>query len=244
MIDELLRRHEGHVTRLMLNRAQKANALSAVLVEALLDAVEYASTDGTRLLVLEGAGEHFCAGFDFTACQDESDGDLALRFIRIETLLQELYHAPFETLVFAHGRNFGAGADLVAACSIRVTAPGTTFRMPGLRFGVVLGTRRLAHRIGAGRARAVLSATRTFDADEALAMAFITRVAARDEWPALTEAARAESDLLSPNAAAALRRQTVTDSRAEDMAALALSVARPGLKERIRRYRESTANRK
>ncbi len=241
MSDELLRKHEGHVTRLTLNRAQKANALSAALVEALLDAVEYASTDGTRLLVLEGAGEHFCAGFDFTGYQDETDGDLALRFIRIETLLQEIYHAPFETLVLAHGRNFGAGADLVAACSIRVAAPGTTFRMPGLRFGVVLGTRRLAHRIGADRARAVLSATRTFDADEALAMAFITRVAARDEWPALAEAARAESELLSPNAAAALRRQTVNDSRAEDMAALALSVARPGLKERIRRYRESAA---
>lgn len=242
--DELVRKHEGHVTRLTLSRAHKANALSAALVESLLDAVEYASTDGTRLLILEGAGDHFCSGFDFTAHQDESDGDLALRFIRIEILLQEIYHAPFETLVFAHGRIFGAGADLVAACSNRVAAPGTTFRMPGLRFGVVLGTRRLAHRVGADQARAVLSASRTFDADEALAMGFVTRVAAGSEWPQLAEAARAESEVLSPNAAAALRRQTVIDSRAEDMAALALSVSRPGLKERIRRYRESTANQK
>jgi enoyl-CoA hydratase len=244
MSDELTRKHEGHVTRLTLSRPQKANALSAALVEALIDAVEYACTDGTRLLVLDGAGEHFCAGFDFTGYQDESEGDLALRFIRIETLLQEIYHAPFETLSSAHRSTCGAVADLVAACSIRVAAPGATFRMPGLRFGVVLGTRRLTHRIGADAARAVLSAARTFDADEALRTHFITRVAARDEWPAVADAVRAESDLLSPNAAAALRRQTVTDSRAEDMAALALSVARPGLKERMRRYRESTAKQK
>ncbi len=162
MNDELIRKHEGHVTHLTLNRPQKANALSASLVEALLDAVEYAGSDGTRLLILDGAGDHFCAGFDFTAYLDQSEGDLALRFIRIETLLQQLYHAPFETLVLAHGKIFGAGADLVACCSVRVAAPGTTFRMPGLRFGVVLGTRRLAHRIGADKAREILSASRAF----------------------------------------------------------------------------------
>ena len=51
MSEELVRRHEGRVTRLPLNRAQKANALSATLVEALIDAVDYACSDGTRLLI-------------------------------------------------------------------------------------------------------------------------------------------------------------------------------------------------
>ena len=113
MNEELLRSHDGHVTRLTLNRPQKANALSASLVEALLDAVEYAATDGTRLLILDGAGPHFCAGFDFTDIQTQSEGDLALRFIRIETLLQALYHAPQETLALAHCRVYGAGAYIV-----------------------------------------------------------------------------------------------------------------------------------
>ncbi len=240
MDDELIRKHEGHVTHLTLNRPQKANALSASLVEALLNAVEYAYTDGTRLMILDGAGAHFCSGFDFTDYQQSSEGDLALRFIRIETLLQQLYHAPFETLVFAHGRNFGAGADLIGCCGIRVAAPDATFRMPGLRFGVVLGTRRLAHRIGADHARAVLSASRAFDADEALGIGFITRVAPQLEWAALVAAARADSELLTPGAAAALHRQTVINSRAEDMGALANSVSAPGLKERIRLFRESS----
>lgn len=238
MIDELVRKHEGHVTRLTLNRPQKANALSAPLVEALIDAADYAGTDGTRLLILDGAGSHFCAGFDFTDYQESSDGDLALRFIRIEVLLQTLHHAPYETLAFSHGRVFGAGADLVASCGMRVATPQAAFRMPGLRFGVVLGTRRFAARVGADKARDILSASRTFDAEEAFEAGFITRVAAPTEWSVIAAAARSQCERLSAPASAALHRLTISDTRAEDMAALARSVTTPGLKERIRVFRE------
>jgi len=239
MNGELIRRQEGYVTRLTLNRPQKANALSPSLVEAMLDAVEHACTDDTRLVILDGAGPHFCAGFDFTGYQEASDEELALRFIRIEMLLQRLHHAPFETLSLAHGRNFGAGADLVCACGIRVAAPGATFRMPGLRFGVVLGTRRLAHRIGTDAARDILAASRQFDAEEALRLRFLTHIVQQSEWPAAVSAAETKCELLGPVAAAALRRQTLPDTREDDMAALARSVSIPGLKERIRLFRES-----
>ena len=239
MSDELTRRHNGHLTRLTLNRPGKANALSATLVEALLDAVDYARTDGTRLLVLDGAGNHFCAGFDFTGYQDQSEGDLALRFIRIETLLQALHHAPFETLALAHGKIFGAGADLVTACGIRVAAPGTTFRMPGLRFGVVLGTQRLAHRVGADHARSILSASRTFGCDEALGINFITEISEPAQWVGIVQRAQAHCEQLTPAASAALHRQTTPDTRADDMNALARSVSVPGIKERMRLYRET-----
>lgn len=241
MSDDLLRHHDGHLTRLTLNRPGKANALSASLVEALLDAVDYAQGDGTRLLVLDGAGHHFCAGFDFTGYQDQSEGDLALRLIRIETLLQTLHHAPFETLALAHGKIFGAGADLVAACGIRVAAPGTTFRMPGLRFGVVLGTRRLAHRVGADHARSILSASRLFGCDEALGINFITEIAEPSQWSAIVQRAQADCEALSLAAATALHRQTTPDTRAGDMAALAHSVSVPGLIKRIRIFRENNS---
>jgi len=238
MTEALVRTHEGHVTRLTLNRPQKANALSAGLIEALLDAVESACGDGTRLLVLDGAGSHFCAGFDFTDYQSASDGDLALRFIRIEILLQALYHAPYHTLALAHGRTFGAGADLVACCGSRVATPDTSFRLPGLRFGVVLGTRRFANRVGADRAREILAASRSFGASEALEIGFLTGITPAGEWDGVVSAAREQAARLGATAAAALHRHTVIDTRSEDMAALACSVATPGLKERIRIFRE------
>lgn len=237
MQDLLIHMRDGPVTRLTLNRPQKANALSADLVEALIEALGNAHTDGTRMLVLDGNGPHFCAGFDFSGFEDSNDGTLALRFIRIETLLQQLYHAPFATLVLAHGKNFGAGADLVAACHTRIATPEASFRMPGLLFGVVLGTRRLANCLGADKARDTLLAARTLSADQGLQAGLLTSVAPRGEWAKIVTEHAANCALLSPDAAAALYRRIVPDTRTEDMAELARSVSVPGLKERIRHFR-------
>lgn len=234
-----IERRDG-LTRLTLNHPARANALDAELVEALIAAVDAAAGDGTRLLVLDGEGRHFCAGFDFTGFEDASEGDLVLRFIRIETLLQAVYHAPFQTLALAHGRNFGAGADLLAACNLRVASPEATFRMPGLRFGVVLGTRRLAHRVGAENARTLLIDTPTFDAVRALELGFVTRIADRDGWEAIVAGALAAARELPQTSAVGLNRLTVTDTRDADMAELARSVSVPGLKERIRAFRSAS----
>jgi enoyl-CoA hydratase/carnithine racemase len=229
---------DAAVTRLRLARPDKANALDAPLVDALLEAVRRAESDGTRLLVIEGEGKNFSAGFDFTGYESASPGDLLLRFVRIEQLLQAVYHAPFATLALAHGRNFGAGADLFLACGIRVAAPDATFRMPGLRFGVQLGTRRLAARIGADAARGFLAESRTLDADEAVETGFAHRVAAVDDWASIVTMEAGRAAQLAPAAAARLHAATLTDTRAADMADLVASVAEPGLADRIKAYRD------
>jgi enoyl-CoA hydratase len=238
MNSELLIEKSGAVTTLALNRPDKANALSGALVEALTAAVDAAHRDGTRLLVLKGNGRNFCAGFDFGGFEEASAGDLLLRFARIETLLQSVYHAPFATLALAHGKNFGAGVDLVLACGSRIAAPGAEFRMPGLKFGLQLGTRRLAARIGGDAARALLATSKTFGADAGLHIGFLQQIAAPGAWPELIQRAAAEAQQLSPAAAARLHAATVTDTRAADLADLVRSAIEPGLKERIREYRK------
>ncbi|MPY76183.1 MAG: enoyl-CoA hydratase/isomerase family protein [Alphaproteobacteria bacterium] len=233
------RRTADGVTRITLNRPEKANALDELMVAALLDAFAAAQTDGTRLLILDAAGKHFCAGFDLGNLDDCSDGDLLLRFVRVETALQALYHLPFPTLALAKGRAMGAGADLFAACGRRVAAPGTQFRMPGLAFGILLGTRRLAARIGVDAARRIQNETRTFDASEALALGFATDIAEEPDWPPFIDAATAAANTLAPEATAALFRATAPDTRAEDMADLSASASSPGLKQRIQAYRDA-----
>jgi enoyl-CoA hydratase len=229
----------GGVTRLVLSRADKANALDAALVDALLAAVDAAHRDGTRLLVIEGDGRNFSAGFDFGGYETAGHGELLLRFVRIEQLLQAVHHAPFATLALAHGRNFGAGADLFLACGIRVATQDATFRMPGLRFGIQLGTRRLAQRIGADNARAMLADSRTIGGQDAVALGFVHRIAPRDDWDSLVDMEGATAATLTPGAAARLHGATVADTRAADMADLVASVAEPGLAERIKAFRES-----
>lgn len=238
MNSELLIEKSAAVATLTLNRPDKANALDAALVDALAAAVETAHHDGTRLLVIAGKGRNFCAGFDFGGYELASEGDLLLRFARIELLLQALYHAPFATLALAQGRNFGAGADLVLACSRRVATPDAQFRMPGLKFGLQLGTRRLAARIGGDAARALLAAGKAFDADTALHLGFLQEIAVPGAWSALIERAAAEAQQLSPAAAARLHAATLSDTRAADLADLVRSAIEPGLKERISEYRK------
>lgn len=226
-----------HITRLTLNRPDKANALDATMVDALLAAVDNAAADGTRMLVLAGAGTHFCAGFDFTGIESQSEGDLLLRFVRIEQLLQALWHAPYATVAMSHGGAFGAGADLVCTCEQRIATPGSRFRMPGLRFGLALGTRRLTERIGPKYARLVLGASAVFDADEALRMRFIDSIVPHTQWPELIQTLYAAATGLSAGARATLNRLTAVDSRDADLADLVRSAAAPGLKARIQEFR-------
>ena len=233
---ELLSERRGATLELALNRPGKMNALSASLVDALLAAVEAAHGDGTRLLVLRGNGKNFSAGFDMAGYEQQSEGDLLLRFVRIEQLLQAVRHAPFDTLVLAHGRNFGAGVDLIGSCARRVSSAEATFRMPGLKFGLVLGTRVFAERVGQERARQVLQVSQTFNAAEAHAWGFLTEVAARDDWPAVVHAAESAAAALSPEAAARLFRVTAHDRRDADLAELVRSAAAPGIKARIAAY--------
>jgi len=240
MIEELKISREDAMTRLTLSRMEKSNALNPALTEALLGAFQAAALDGTRLIVVEGAGKSFCSGFDLSDFDDVSEGDLVYRLIRIETLLQTVFHSPVPTLALAHGRVFGAGADLFCACSQRIVAPGTKFRMPGLAFGIVLGTRRLMARIGPDAAREIQNACRTFDAEEAVEVNFATAGVGQSEWPATVTRAAESAIILPGESSAALFRITAPDTRAEDMAELVRSAGTPGLKDRIRAYREQT----
>ena len=233
---ELLVERRGTTLILTLDRPEKMNALSATLVEALLAEVENACRDGTRLLVLRGNGKNFSAGFDMGGYETQSEGDLVLRFIRIEQLLQAVRHAPFDTLVLAHGRNFGAGVDLICACARRVATADATFRMPGLRFGLVLGTRLFAERVGDTRARQVLHVSQTFAAPDASAWGFLTDVVAQDQWTAVVDEAGKAAAALPPEAAARLFRVTSPDHRDADLAELVRSAAVPGIKQRIAAY--------
>jgi enoyl-CoA hydratase/carnithine racemase len=211
-MSDLLVRKDESLTRLSLNRTAKANALDKDLVDALFNAVSAAYLDGTRLLVFQPGPKNLSAGFDFTGALDASDGDLLWRFVRIEQLLQAIFHAPFATMAIARGKNFGAGVDLFIACDIRVAEPETSFRMPGFRFGLQLGTRRLAQRIGNEAARALLAESKT--AEQAHAVA------------------------LSEDSVANLRAATVQDTRNVDMADLVSSITIPGVKSRIATYLE------
>ena len=219
------------VCTLTMSRPERGNALAPDLVEALLQALESTrADDGVHTVVLRGAGRHFCTGLDLSNLEDTSDGDLLWRLVRIEMLLSALWHAPIRTVAVAQGRAWGAGADLVVACEQRVVQPDTTLRFPGAQFGIVLGTRRLAQRMGSSAARAMVTEGGELDAPKALARGLATH-ALEPEWPS------PRVDTLTVAALhAATREAEGGDQRDADLAALVRSAARPGLQARMRRY--------
>ena len=236
---DLLVERNGPCVVLTLNRPEKRNALSSSLVDKLLETVEGASADGTtRLMVIKGKGKAMCSGFDFSGLEEHSDSDLAVRFIRLELLLQAIHHAPFSTLALVHGGCYGAGADLVAACGQRVACPeSSAFRLPGLNFGIVLGTRRLASSVGKDSSRRILEMSKVFKAPEATECGFVTDLVRPLEWDQVVEEATTAATSLPVGAQRAMLLQTCgLDTRDSDLAVLVRSATVPGLKNRIQDF--------
>lgn len=226
--------HEG-LRILTLDRPAVGNALDEKSVQALAAAVEDAGSDpGLHTLILRAEGRHFCTGFDLSDLENVEDGELLKRFVNIELLLAALWHCPLRTVAFGGGRAWGAGADLFACCDVRVAREDSTFCFPGVRFGLVLGTRRLASRLGEAEALRILTEGKVLAMDEALALGLASEGTALDfgSWLETLPSLVVEGET-----ARGLKQATREDQRDRDLASLVRSAARPGLKARILAYR-------
>lgn len=231
----------AHARLITLGQPDRANALSAGLVEALIAALEAARADGVKAVILAGDGKHFCAGFDFGGVEEAEEAAVADRFVRIETLLQMVRRSPFATVAVLQGAVFGAGADLAIACTWRVATPDARFRFPGFRFSVALGTRHLAATVGMDAARDILLANRVVGAEDALKLGLATHLAATKEAMRMAEAIVADIGDLDAWSIERILRLTALSTDEDDMADLVASVTRPGLHDRIARYRAAMA---
>ena len=237
MSSDLIERREGGTCRVTLNRPQSGNALSAALVTQLADVVDRCYEGGVDTLVLDGAGKFFCTGFDLSDLDGETDDSLLGRFVRIEVLLQRLHSAPFRTVAIARGRAMGAGADLFAACRVRIIDGDAAFSFPGASgFGLVLGTRRLAAIVGVAAARDWIVSGRVVGAREALGSELATDMSPPGESGARWAAVGRPVDLQTAAALRVALGEHAPERDRQDLALLVESAARPGLKQRIAAY--------
>jgi enoyl-CoA hydratase/carnithine racemase len=224
--------------RISLNRPKVGNALGPSMVDELDRAVDRAHDAGARMIVFEGAGKHMCTGFDLSELDKCSDGDILLRFVCIEHLLQKIYASPVVTAAIGSGRVCGAGADIFAACDRRIGLPDASFAFPGSGFGLILGTRRLAARIGRETARRILLEGAELPVETAAEIGLVTdRCSVADVEDLLARMA-VTAARLDPITVAALHTKTISRDDDADLAALVNSASRPNLKERIEAYRQ------
>lgn len=232
---DLICTREDDVLLLTLNRGSKANSLTPTLVEDLITALD--QPDNVRMAVIRGEGKHFCAGFDLSDISELSDGDLLWRFVRIELLLQKIYHSPFPIVALGHGQIVGAGADLFVACWHRVAAPCVKLKMPGWNFELALGSGRLAALIGQDAARDMLIDTRSISAEQAREIGLASDLIEKEGWEDLVTTLAARARALPTEATTNMLALTGSKNAELDLAALVRSAARPGLKARVEKYR-------
>lgn len=234
----------GDVMTITLNRPDKLNAFNAELVENLHTALKDAKNKNMRAVIFRGHGKGFSGGFDLSTIDQSTDGDLLLRFVRVEQLLQAVYHAPFTTIALVHGPCYGAAADLVVACHQRIASQDARFRMPGVQFGLVLGTRRLTNIVGANNAQKLLVREKPFGADEALATGFINTLCEQDKWQDTIDNHLTHVRPIAPETLTQIASRMTYDTRSDDLSALVQSVTQSSIKSRILAYLETMNNKR
>ncbi|MEU9993593.1 enoyl-CoA hydratase/isomerase family protein [Streptomyces sp. NPDC048045] len=216
---------EGRVLRVQLDRPDKGNALSSRILSELLQVLNHLEDDRTiRVMVLSGAGEHFCQGGDrseFMALieEDPSGGALHAYGDKAVRVCEALERSKVMTIARLHGDVIGAGIGLAVFCDLRVGAANCRFRMPEVALGLppawggILD--RLQAEAGQASVRELLLTADQFDAERAKNMSILQKVVPLDDlddsivhWvkPALRRdptAMRMTKDMLNARANAA-----------------------------------------
>lgn len=178
----------GGLRRIVLDRPDKANALTGPMLEAVRDAALEAGS--ARVLVLTGAGRVFSAGADLEAVG---------RGLATSPLWEEVSAAiaafPGLSIAALNGSAAGGALGMVLAADLRVAVPAARIFYPVMKLGHLpqpSDPGRLAALVGPARAKLILMAGARIDVHEALAMGLLDRVA---EDPG-TEAETLAADVL------------------------------------------------
>jgi enoyl-CoA hydratase len=161
--------HDGGVATVRLERPEAANALDRTLWRELRDTFTALDADpGVRVVVLAGAGKHFCAGIDLSMlgeiqgmAPDGADPGRAREALRrlildLQDVLTTVERCRVPVLAAIQGVCVGAGLDLAVACDLRYATPRTKFSLKEVDMGLAADVgvlQRLPHIIGEGRTR-------------------------------------------------------------------------------------------
>lgn len=128
--------HGPAIVGVLLRRAERRNALSVELLEALCATVErLAATQSCRVLILRGDGPVFSAGLDLCEAMEETLVERSAG--AVDRALNLLRDSRLVTIAAVHGGAFAGGAGLMAACDLAIAAENARIGFPEVRRGLV-----------------------------------------------------------------------------------------------------------
>jgi enoyl-CoA hydratase/carnithine racemase len=233
---------DGPLARLRIDRAEKRNAFTQVMWEALPGLV--AQAEQARVLVLESATPGiFCAGADIGELLEKSPDPQwrAANQAAINRAQHDLTRASLPTIAFIDGDCVGGGCGLALACDLRVATPRARFGITPAKLGLVYplhDTKLLVDLVGPSQAKRMLFTGELIDAEEALRIGLVDQIA--DTPDALVDAIAAASPHSARQAKAMIRR--ILDGQTDDddatRAMFAEAFTGPGFHEGVRAFVE------
>ncbi len=150
---QLIYAEADDLATITLNRPAKRNALSMQLSEELIRALEHVQNSTVlKMLVIRGAGDHFCAGDDIGEMPRWGNANDVCRRVRryqyMANLLQDLDKV---TIAAVDGVAVGGGLEITMACDFVVATERARWGMPEVDVGITPGsggTTRMARLIG------------------------------------------------------------------------------------------------
>lgn len=183
------------IAHIRLNRPDKLNALGAEFWTEVTELFKWIdSQDQVRVVVLSGAGPHFCSGIDLALLASVAAGLgadagrnarlLRRKILDMQAAITAVDRCRKPVLAAIHGYCLGAAVDLVSACDMRYAAQDARFSIKEIDMGMAadVGTlQRLPRIIGDGMLRELAYTGRMVESEEARRIGLVNRVFADQE---------------------------------------------------------------
>ncbi|WP_342543063.1 enoyl-CoA hydratase [Paenisporosarcina sp. FSL H8-0542] len=173
----------GRLATLTLNRPQSMNAMNALMMREIAEALEWLHEEkDVQVLLIKGEGRAFSAGGDIKAMLDpESPMDIDSVMGDISRLAKALYTLPMVTIASVHGAAAGLGLSLVLGCDVVIAEENSKLAMNFIGIGLIpdgAGHFFLKERVGIPKAKQLIWSGKVLNGHEALSLGIIDEVTA------------------------------------------------------------------
>ena len=190
MSDKLLVSLENGIKRISINRPERRNSVDRETVLLLREAMKESASDGSRVVILTGVGDSFCAGADLAATneQDIANFDVT-RSLRenVNPTILAMRELPVPIIGRVHGHAVGVGCNYALACDLIVASEQALFGQVFVRVGLMPdggGTFFLPRLVGYHKAFELMASGEIINAEQARQMGIVNHVVALAELDA------------------------------------------------------------
>ena len=180
--EKLLVSLEDGIKRITINRPERRNSVDRETVQLLRDAVIESAEDGTRVVILTGAGESFCAGADLAATSERDIANFDVtRSLRenVNPTILAMRDLPVPIIARVHGHAVGVGSNYALACDMIVASEQALFGQVFVKVGLMPdggGTFFLPRLVGYHKAFELMATGEIISAPEAYQLGLVNKV--------------------------------------------------------------------